>query len=49
MTQDNNSLVANIGSPVSDVELLDETNDSSITTAEVEVLENGTVSEVVRF
>lgn len=40
-TQDNNSLEANIGTPVSDGELLDETNDSSIITAEVEVLENG--------
>lgn len=49
LTQDNNSLVANIGSPVSDGELFDEANDSSITTAEVEVLENGTASELVRF
>lgn len=49
ITQDNNSLVANIGSPVSDGELFDEANDSSITTAEVEVLENGTASELVRF
>lgn len=47
--QDNNSLVANVGSPVSDGELLDETNDSSIVTAEVDVLENGIASEEVRL
>ncbi|XP_037031575.1 uncharacterized protein LOC119071060 isoform X2 [Bradysia coprophila] len=46
VTQDNNSLVANVGSPVNDGELLDDTNDSSIITADVEVLENGTASEV---
>lgn len=53
ITDDNNSLVANIGSPVSDGqlldEMLDETNDSSILTADVEALENGTASKLVRF
>lgn len=48
MTQDNNSLVANVGSPVNDVELLDEAIDSSIITADVEVSENGTAGELVR-
>lgn len=48
MTQDNNSLVANVGTPVNDGELLDEANDSSIITADVEVMENGTASELVR-
>lgn len=43
-TQDNNSLVANVGSPVGDGELFDEANDSSIITAEVEDLENGTAT-----
>lgn len=44
-------MVANVGSPVNG-NLLDETNetnDSSIITAEVEVLENGVASEAVRF
>lgn len=48
-TQDNNSLVANVGSPVSDGELLDETNDSSIITADVDVLENGKAAGLVSF